>query len=223
MKEKEAWDMMHGNGCRAKSLSDLLGEMGFSEDTYMVVSRTGADLKVADSYEADGTLKANDYRTFGASHYKDHEFGVTGGGKQEVIRGHFNDFEVLDQQMAAYSHLTREGSLVNGMTGSNNGVYAAMANMGNEMIITKDKEIITQLERQLDFAPEKLGVPLSNGGIIIDPERRRDWNMVGHRCEQLAKDRARGTVEPAKFLDSPFKKETNSNLNVAAPAKGMEM
>lgn len=221
MQEREAWDMLQGNNCSAKSLTDILDQMGVSKDSYMVVSRHGADLKIGDSYDAQGKLQANDYMTFGGSHYKDREFGVAGGGKQEIIRGNMNDFEAIDRQMNVYSSLNRDGKLVNGMTGSNNGVYAAMANMGSEMILTKDREIIAQLESQLSFASEQLGVPLSNGGVIMDPTRRDEWKMVEHRCEQISLGRMRGTVERPKIVPSPFKKETNSNT--ASHSKGFEM
>lgn len=208
MKNKEAWDMLHGNGCDAKPLSKVLDEMGFDRDTYMIVRRNGENLKIADSYDNNGMLKENDMMTFGGEHYRDRECGAYGS----VIRGHKNDFEVIDEQMMLYSQAKGTGNSVNGMTGSNNGVYSAMANMGDEFIITKDREIIAQLESQLGFAGEELGVPLSNG-VPLEPHKQDEWKKVEHRCKQVAIGRARGTEEHPKYLSSPFKESSNSNLN----------
>lgn len=209
MKDKESWDMLHGNGCDAKPLSKVLDEMGFDRDSYIVVRRHGENLKIADSYNQDGTLKENDMMTFGGEHYRERE---SGGAYGTPIRGNKNDFEVIDEQMIIYSEKYRNGMSVNGMTGSNNGIYAAMANMGDEMIITKDREIISQLESQLGFAGDQLGVPLSNG-VPLEPRKQEEWKKVEHRCKQTAIERARGTKEPPKYLLSPFRENSNHNYN----------
>lgn len=204
MKDIEAWDMLHGNQCQKKSLPEVLDEMGFDKESYMVVHRHGNALKIADSYDDNSYLKENKGLSFGGSTWKDFRFAVVGNGTSQVIEGKMNDFEAIDRQMIAYSQLNNSGS-VNGMTGSNNGVYAAMANMGNEFILTKDPEIARQLENQLGFAKDQLGVPLSNGGVLMDSDRKKEWEMVDHRCKQAVVGRARGTAERPKSVKSPFR------------------
>ena len=205
MKDIEAWDMLHGNKCQKKSLSEVLDEMGFDKESYMVVHRNGPSLKIADSYDNNGNLKENPQLNFGGSTWKNFEFAVAGNGTSQVIKGTMNDFEAIDRQMSAYSQLNNNGRSVVGMTGSNNGVYAAMANMGDEFILTKDPEIARQLENQLGFARDELGVPLSNGGVLMDPTQKKEWEMVDHRSKLAAVGRARGTTERPKSVKSPFR------------------
>lgn len=205
MKDIEAWDMLHGNQCQKKSLSEVLDEMGFDKESYMVVRRNGNALKIADSYDNNGYPKENKGLSFGGSTWKNFQFAVVGNGTSQVIEGTMNDFEAIDRQMSAYSLLNNNGRSVNGMTGSNNGVYAAMANGGDEFILTKDPEIARELEIQLGFAGNQLGVPLSNGGILVDPSQKKEWEMVDHRCKQAVVGRARGTAECPKSVKSPFR------------------
>jgi len=73
------------------------------------------------------------------------------------------------------------GKIAVGMVGSNNGVYAAKVFQGKEMIITKDPEIIYALRDQLGFA-DGMGVPMSNGGIIID----REFDNMKFNCARKA-------------------------------------
>lgn len=204
MKDIEAWDMLHGNQCQKKSLPEVLDEMGFDRASYMVVRRNGSTLRVANSYDNYGNLKENPNMSFGGSTWKNFEFAVVGNGTSEVIKGTMSDFEAIDRQMNVYSQFNNNG-LVTGMTGSNNGVYAAMANMGDEFILTKDPEIARQLENQLGFARDQLGVPLSNGGVLMDPTQKKEWEMVDHCSKLAAVGRARGTTERPKSVKSPFR------------------
>lgn len=201
MKNIEAWDMLHGNGCQAKSLTQVLDEMGFDKESYMVIKRNGPQLKVADGPNQE----PNPNMSFGGMMQKDVNFAVVGGGKMQEISGKMNDFEAIDRQMQAYSTLNNNGQSVTGMTGSNNGVYTAMANGGNEFIITKDPEIAIQLEKQLGFAKDELPVPLSNGGMIVDSSQKHSWEMAEHRSKIAILNRSRGTAERPKTIASPFR------------------
>ena len=53
------------------------------------------------------------------------------------------------------------------------------------MIITKDPKIIWALRDELGFA-DGLGVPMSNGGIIIDYEKRREFDNMKFCCARKA-------------------------------------
>ena len=66
-------------------------------------------------------------------------------------------------------------------------------------------QAVKQLENQLGFAKNELGVPLSNGGILVDPSQKKEWEMVDHRCKQAVVGRARGTTERPKSVKSPFR------------------
>lgn len=203
MKDIEAWDMLHGNKCQKKSLPEVLDEMGFDRESYMVIHRNGPELKVGDSYNSQGYPEKNANLSFGGMSWKDFNFSVVGNGNSQVVQGTMNDFDAIDRQMSAYASVN--GKTPVGMTGANNGVYAAMANMGNEFILTKDPEIARQLETQLGFAKDELGVPLSNGGILIDPSQKKEWEMVEHRSKLAVVGRARGTSEKPKTVASPFR------------------
>lgn len=203
MNSKEAWDMMKGNGCEKKSLTNILDEMGFDKDSYMVIRRSGPELKVSDERDRNGYLKETEALSFGGNRYKNKNFAVVGGGKQEVIEGEMTDFEAIDSQMRAYSRLNGNGMSVNGLTGSNNGIYSAMENMGNEFILTKDPEIIRQLESQMHFASDQLAVPLSNGGTIMSEEYKTKWERAQHYSERAKVGRLNGTTQHPKHLTSP--------------------
>ena len=159
-------------------LDKFIKKLGFDKESYMVVRRNGNALKIADSYDNNGYPKENKGLSFGGSTWKNFKFAVVGNGTSQVIEGTMNDFEAIDRQMSAYSQLNNNGRSVNGMTGSNNGVYAAMANGGDEFILTKDPEIARQLENQLGFAKNELGVPLSNGGILVDPSQKKNGKWL---------------------------------------------
>lgn len=216
MKEIEVWDMMHGNNTEKKSLCQCLDEMGFDRESYMVVRRNDPDLKIGDSYDNQGKLQENKYSTFHIQTSSDVRFSVIANGSQEIIQGNMSDFDAIDRKMETISHLQNNGNAVTGMVGSNNGVYAAMANHGDEIIITKDPEIAAQPESQLHFK-DGLGVPLSNGGKLLDSNSQREWETVEFRCKQAAVARSRGTKEPPKQLKSPFRDAFGQiNKNYAA-------
>ena len=200
MKEIEAWDMLKGNGCEKKTLTNMLDEMGFSRDSYMVIKRNGPALKCGDTRDSSGRLVENEYASFGANH-------MHPNNKQLQNMGIYDDFGAIDKQMSDYSMQRNNGATVNGMTGRNNGVYAAMANGGDEFIITKDAEIIKQLESQLHFAPDQLGVPLSNGAIPLDYQKQQEWHKIDHVCKQVSLGRLRGTQEKPKTIKSSFRNE----------------
>ncbi|MBR1604598.1 MAG: hypothetical protein IJ660_00645 [Alphaproteobacteria bacterium] len=199
MDEKEAWDMLHGNKCAQKSLSKVLDEMGFDKDSYIVVRRNGPRLKVRenDVWSCPEELEESAYYSFGYNHrhpsskYKNDNFVK-------------DDFDAIDLEMAEYARKYRDGTLVNGMTGANNGVFCAMAHGGDEFILTKDPEITRQLEAQLHFIPNQLGVPLSNGGYIIDDKQRKDWERAEACSKSAVVERMRGIKSRPKTIKSPF-------------------
>lgn len=201
MKNIEAWDMLHGNGCQAKSLTQVLNEMGFDKESYMVIQRNGPQLKVADGPNQE----PNPNMSFGGMMQKDVNFAVVGGGKMQEISGKMNDFEAIDRQMQAYSNLNNGGECITGMTGSNNGVYTAMAYGGNEFIITRDPEIANQLEKQLGFAKGELPVPLSNGGMIVDYSQREAWRTAQNCSKINLAKRHSGSFAKPKVISSPFR------------------
>ena len=200
MKEIEAWDVLHGNQCEKKSLSSLIEDMGFKKESFMVVKRHGPQLKVGDTRDANGQLIENKYASFGANH-------LHPGAEHMKQQGIYDDFQLIDRQMQDFSMQRNEGRAVTGMTGSNNGVYAAMANGGDEFIITKDPEIIKQLEKQLCFASDQLGVPLSNGGVPINTAQQLEWSKVSLTCSMVKKNRIQGLGSEPKSLKSPFRNE----------------
>ncbi len=142
----------------------------------------------------------NKYASFGANH-------LHPSAEHMKQQGIYDDFQLIDRQMQDYSMQRNEGKSVTGMTGSNNGVYAAMANGGDEFIITKDPEIIKQLEEQLCFASDQLGVPLSNGGMPINAAQQLEWNKVSLTCSMVKKNRVQGLGSEPKSLKSPFRNE----------------
>ena len=144
--------------------------MGFDEQTFMVVTGNSWDrVKVSDGKcDEKGQLVEDPYLSFGGTH------------KNPDNKGHSSDFELCDEAM-----LSREGKYFdNGMVGSNNGLYAAKA-FGGEMIITKDRDIYYALRDQLGFR-EGLGVPMSNGGIIMDPKKNQEFESMKWACARKA-------------------------------------
>ncbi len=155
---------------KKKSLSTKLKEMGFDEQTFVVVTGNSWDrVKVSDGKcDEKGQLVEDPYLSFGGTH------------KNPDNKGYRSDFELCDEAM-----LSREGKYFdNGMVGSNNGLYAAKA-FGGEMIITKDRDIYYALRDQLGFR-EGLGVPMSNGGIIMDTEKNREFERMKLACARKA-------------------------------------
>ncbi|MBQ8671171.1 MAG: hypothetical protein IJ525_01475 [Alphaproteobacteria bacterium] len=168
-------EMVHNpESYEVKPLSTKLKEMGFAENTFMVV-KDYENIKVSDG-QTDGhyNLVENPYASFGGQHVHPYE----------KEKGAFarNDFQVYDDEMAGQDI---GGKTAVGMVGSNNGVYAAKVYHGKEMIITKDPEIIYALRDQLHFA-DGMGVPMSNGGIIIDYEKRREYDNMKFCCARKA-------------------------------------
>ena len=131
MNDVDAFNMLHGNNCSKKSLTQCLDEMGFKRDSYMVVHRGGSPLRIGDTRDSQGNLRENEFLTFGSATFDT--------SRQD-------SFTLIDKQMSDFAMNHNNGKCVNGMTGSNNGVYAAMAHGGDEFIITKDPEIARQLE-----------------------------------------------------------------------------
>lgn len=203
MKEIEGWDMLCGNGTEKKSLTQILDEMGFDKRSYMVINRNDNDLKIGDTTDSNGQVVENKNLFFYTHTPQDTNFAVIGNHKMQVISGKMTSFEAIDRQMQAEATLNNNGGCINGMVGSNNGVFCAAAHDG-QMIITKDPRITEELKKQICFH-EGLGVPLSNGGIPVDFSKRREWQEVGMWCKKLSNDKAKGLQSEPKRLKSPFR------------------
>jgi len=114
----------------------------------------------------------NECLTFRTQTRRDTKYCHVGNKGVEIIEGKMTSFESIDRLMAAEARLNNNGVCVNGMVGSNNGVYCAAAHDG-QMIITKDPRITEELKKQMHFH-EGMGVPLSNGEIPVDFTKRRE-------------------------------------------------
>lgn len=165
---------------KEKSLSTKLKEMGFDERTFMVVKGNSWDtVKVSDgNRDEKGQLVENPYASFGGTHKHP-------SNNYTDYRVSMSDFELYDNEMLAKrTGNTTEKYFDNGLVGSNNGVYAAKAN-GGEMIITEDPDIYYALRDQLDFR-DGMGVPMSNGGIIMDPKKNQEFESMKWACARKA-------------------------------------
>lgn len=163
----ETWKEMVQDG---KTLSDKLKEMGFDEKTFMTVGKYET-IKVSDGQrDAQGKLVENPYMSFGGQH------------RHPSDEQHRTDFEIED---AAMGRAGPGGKIAVGMVGSNNGMYAAKVWGGSEMIITKDPKVIEALREQLHFA-DGLGVPMSNGGVMVDYKKQQEFEGMKWACARKA-------------------------------------
>ncbi len=167
----ETWKEMVYNpeSSQTKSLSTKLKEMGFDENTFVVVKKYD-NIKVSDHYGSNGQLEENPYMSFGGEH------------RDPRDSARRTDFERYNDEMMKSSP---DGKIAVGMVGSNNGVYAAKVFQGDEMIITKDPQITWALQRELGFA-DGMGVPLSNGGVIMDYDKRKQFDNMAWACARKA-------------------------------------
>lgn len=136
--------------------------------------------------------------------------------RNEYLSVGTKDFAEIDMKMGSSD----------GMVGSNNGYYSAMARGGNEMIITNNPDIIQQLQTQLGYK-EGLGVPLSNGGKILDNSKeiwangKKEYPVDHSKQQQLRRmedcskldhaNRIRGTFTPKKIVTQ---QRTLPNTNI---------
>lgn len=118
-------------------------------------------------------------------------------GRTEEATINNEDFASIDKMIQDYAS-RHGGKLPTGLTGSNNGTYAA--SNGQELIITKNQEIINELERQLDFKSSGLYVPYSNGHRPLDPQKNKEWELVCHRSNIENLERLQGRKEPTPRL-----------------------
>ncbi len=163
----QTWKEMVQDG---KNLSDKLKEMGFDEKTFMVV-KEWENIKVSEGQrDGSGQLIENPYLSFGGQH------------RHPSDEQHRTDFEIEDASMGRAGP---GGKIAVGMVGSNNGMYAAKVFHGNEMIITQDPQIIDTLRKELNFA-EGLGVPMSNGGVMVDYKRQQEFENMKWACARKA-------------------------------------
>ncbi len=181
------YDYVQGNnGFRKHKLSDILKEMGFSEDSYMVVRKLDEPVRVGEGYDEKGYLKENPCLTF--------------GGYQCVPDSKLTLYDANDEYMQRVC--SPSGRLPNGMTGENHGVYAAQAYGGDEIIITKDRRIKDALEQQLSFKKDVMGVPLSLDEKIINEPYKEKWERVSLWGKMIDNFREKGVKLPEpKRLD----------------------
>lgn len=182
------YDYLHGiNGFKKHKLSDILTEMGFPEHSFMTVREWDNPVKVADSWDEKGYLKENPYLTFGGYHLSPDDKTTTYQGNDNYMK-----------------YLTQGDKFPNGGIGFNNGIYAAQAFGGKEIIITKDPRIAAALVDQLSFKEGCVGVPLSNGGTIMDSERHQEWEKVklwGENVQKHIREGDKDKLPEPKRLD----------------------
>lgn len=75
-----------------------------------------------------------------------------------------------------------------GITGSNNGVYAAYV-PGGKYIVTKDAEVIKKLQSELGFKDKGLGVAFSNGERPTDSYVLNKYNEMDKECAKINRNR----------------------------------
>lgn len=154
-----------------KPLSTKLKEMGFSENTFMVIGKYDK-LDVADGYDQTGHLKKSEYLSFDPQKY-------TKLNDYDIPR---TEFDRMDEAIEK----SQGGRIPAGGLGSNNGIYTAKAFQGGEMIITKDPEIYYALRDKLHFAEDVVETPLSNGGTIMDPKQSMNFQRMEYNCKAKA-------------------------------------
>lgn len=151
-----------------KSLSTKLKELGFDERSFMSVSM---EARVGDRYNNDGSVTPSRYLSWGPDHTDPNDKTLTDGMR--------NDMHI--------------GASIGGV-GANNGVYSAQIKGVREIVITEDRKIYDAL-KNLGFK-EGMGVPMSNGGIFVDPEQQKEYKTMKNVCarNRIAEGQERRTA-----------------------------
>lgn len=99
-----------------------------------------------------------------------------------------SSFGGWDNMMSIEKQAVTNGQYDVGITGSNNGVYAAYV-PGGKYIVTKDPEIIQKLQTELGFKDKGLSVAFSNGDRPTDPRFQEQYNTMENECARLERNR----------------------------------
>ena len=156
-----------------KPLSTKLKEMGFDENTFMVIGKYDK-LDVGD-YDETGHLKKSEYLSFDPQKYS----------RLNNDNFYKTEFDRMDEAIEK----SQGGKIPAGGLGSDNGIYTAKAFHGGEMIITKDPEIYYALRDKLRFAEDVIDTPLSGSGKLMDPKQAMNFEKMEYNCK-VKKDRA---------------------------------
>jgi len=142
-----------------KSISSKLKEMGFEENKDFVVIREHEQWQV---YDGAGK-PASPYLSFGGNH-QNPRTGVE---------------ESIEQDMS----INKSGKYIG--IGSNNECYSAKVMGNEEMIVTKNFDIYNKLRKEYGLTEDTIGVPMSNGGHILDDQKRNRFEGMQKHCEWL--------------------------------------
>lgn len=113
-----------------------------------------------------------------------------------------NSFGGWDDTMKIDKSAVTDGKYDVGITGSNNGVYAAYV-PGGKYIVTKDPEVIQKLQTELGFKDKGLGVVFSNGDRPADPLYQEQFKKMENECARQKRNRnwESNRQEEAKIFD----------------------
>lgn len=100
------------------------------------------------------------------------------------------DFGGWDMQRAMDKQATDiNGKFEVGITGSNNGVYAAYIPVSGKYVVTENPEIIQKLQKELGFQDKDLGVVFSNGDRPADPYYKSQYDKMHGECARINRNR----------------------------------
>ncbi len=191
MNREDSWDKVVRSS--ENSMSSLLGEMGYKQENgdFMVINMRN-DRNGFKVDRGDGNVT-----TMGGWERKELPLFPHARTYEDACkRAQMTDQDYYDKLCVPNG----DGQIQSGVTGSNNGVYAAYSFGSKEMVVTKNPEIIRQLEKQLCFQDIGLGVPFSNGDKPKDFQKAMEWEQV-KRCSSNCK------VEPKRILTDKEKAE----------------
>lgn len=99
------------------------------------------------------------------------------------------DFGGWDTMIAMDRQAVTDGKIDVGITGSNNGVYAAYV-PGGKYVVTENPEIIQKLQKELGFQDKGLGVVFSNGDRPADPYYKSQYDKMHDECALINRNRS---------------------------------
>lgn len=177
MRKEDAWEKTVRSGL---SFSDILGEMGYKkEDGDFMVIKMDRNYPALEVETSGPNNKIGGYEL---KEYPLHPYAKTYEDACKTVMR--SDQEYYDSLCV---HPDNGGKISTGVTGSNNGVYAAYSRGSKEMIVTRNPEIIRQLETQLCFENRDIGVPFSNGDHPKNLQKNIEWQYVARRSNDCTK------------------------------------
>lgn len=99
-----------------------------------------------------------------------------------------NSFGGWDDMMEINKEAVTNGKYDIGITGANNGVYAAYV-PGGKYLVTEDPEVIQKLQTELGFKNKGLGVVFSNGERPADPRYQEQYDTMKNECARIQRNR----------------------------------